>query len=434
MGAPILLLVISIVTAALRPMRPGTSEQVDIAGTSAGQRQVSLAVLPFKNRSGESEQEYFADAVTADLTDGLSRLPIKVIAHSTALTYKEKLIDVRQVGRELNVRYVVDGTVQRSGDDVRVSARLIDASTAANLQTEIIHLDRRDLHRLGDDVAARLAHFFTLELQYAQGDRSIRERRHDPDAVDFLMRANALLARTPGGRDVSEPRRLFREALQRDDTLVYAWIGLAMTYIRLVRFSPTYEQDILEASAAAERAMALDPSSAWSHLAIGWVLLETKRADKALVAFEHAAQLNGNLPLAHASVAGAHIMLGKPENALEPLRKAMRLSPRDPDLPMWQMIAGVAALHLQQNDEAIDWLTKSVTLNPSNPFSRMFLASALALTGRQDEAKAEVAELLRLNPKFTIGRFKAVDPSDLPAFKMQREQIYEGLRRAGAPE
>jgi len=315
-----------------------------------------------------------------------------------------------------------------------VTARLIDAPRAANIWTEAFDIDRRDLSRMREDVTARLARSLNLELVYAEGERSLRERPHDPEAVDLLMRANALWARTPRGRDVSEPRRLFHEALQRDASLARAWVGLALTYIRDVRLSPTHQQDLLEANAAAERAIALDPRWPQSHLVMGWVLFERKRVGQALASFEHAAQINPHDSWAHASVAAANIALGQPENALEPLRKAMRLSPRDPSLSNWQLFMGVACLHLRRDDEAIDWLNKSVALNPNDPFTHMFVASALALSGREAEAKVQLAELLRLKPEFTLGHFKAVEPSDVQAFRAQRERIYQGLRRTGVPE
>jgi TolB-like protein/DNA-binding winged helix-turn-helix (wHTH) protein/Flp pilus assembly protein TadD len=429
-----ILLVALAATAGLWVAQSRIPVQVHNPLVTQSDRGISLVVLPFDNLGGDPEQEYFADAITDDLTNALSQLPGTVIARSTAFTYKGKPIDVRQVGRELGIRYVVEGTVQRAGEDVRVTMRLIDAPTAANIWAESFDVNRRDLARLREDVTARLARFLDVELLYAQDARSLRERPHDPEAVDFLMRANVLWYRTPRGRDVSEPRRLFREALQRDDSLVYAWVGLALTYIRDVRFSASHQQDLLQASGAAERAMALDPGSAVSHLITGWVQYERKRIDLALAAFEHAAQLNRNEPWAHASVAAANVMLGQPENAIEPLRKAMRLSPRDPSLSNWQMFMGAAYLHLQRDADAVEWLNKSVALNPSDPFTHLFLASALALSGREAEAKAERAELLRLKPEFTLSYFKAMEPSDAPAFRAQRERVYEGLRQAEVPE
>jgi adenylate cyclase len=433
-GSTILIVAALIVAGLLsESTRPSIRTQAD---TPVGvfDRRSSIVILPFQNLGGDPEQEYFADAITNDLTNGMSRLPVTLIAGNTAFTYKGKPIDVRQIGRELGVRYVVEGTVRRSGDNVGVTARLIDAPTATNVWAESFEIDRHDLARLRDDVTARLTRVLSVELIYARGARSLRERPHNPEAVDFLMRANALWARTPKGRDVSEPRRLFREALQRDDSLAYAWSGLAMTYLREVRFSPTHQQDLLYAGDAAQRAMVLDPDSAWSHLATGWVLYERKRMDQALAAFEHAAQLDPDLPFAQASVAAANLMRGQSENALEPLRKAMRLSPKDPDLPNWQMFLGAVYLHLGRDREAVDWLTKSMVLNPGDLFTRLFLASALALSGREDEAKVEVAGLLQLKPDFTLSYFKAAELSDAPAFRAQRERIYEGLLRAGVPK
>jgi len=267
----------------------------------------------------------------------------------------------------------------------------------------------------------------------AQAARSFKDQRNDPEAVDFLIRARALWARTPKGRDVSEPRNLFRQAAERNPSLLGAWIGLAMTYIRDIRFSSNRDEDLVHASRAADRAMTIAPRAAWSHLVMGWVLYERKRIQQALASFEHAAQLNDDLPFAHASIAAASIMLGRPEQGLEPLRKAMRLSPRDPDLANWQMFLGAAYLHLQRDDEAVHWLTKSVALSPRDSFTRLFLSSALALTGQPTEAKLELDELLRLKPDFTLSYFKSLELSDNPTFRLQRERIYQGLRQAGLP-
>jgi adenylate cyclase len=435
-GSVVLLVAALIVTAGLWLAWPrGGAQPNDLVVAEPGRGVVSLVILPFKNVGGDPEQEYFVDGITDDLTSSVSLLRgAVVIARNTAFAYKGKPVDVREVGRELGVRYLVEGTVHSSGDQVRVSARLIDAATAANIWTEEFDMDRHDLSRVREDVTARLAHFLNVQLLFAQGERPLRERPHNPEAVDFVMRANALWFRTPRGHDVSEPRRLFREALQRDPSLASAWTGLAMTYVRDVRLSPTHEQDLLQASAAAERAMALDPGWAISHLTLGWVLYERKRVDQALAAFERAAQINPNEPWAHASIAAANIVLGQPENALEPLRKAMRLSPRDPHLSNWQMFMGAASLHLQRYGEALDWLNKSVAANPRDLFTQVFLASALALSGREAEAKVQLAQLLRLKPEFTLSYFKGVQVSEVPRFRAQQERIYEGLRRAGVPE
>src|SRR5262245_40317854 len=198
------------------------------------------------------------------------------------------------------------------------------------------------------------------------------------------MRAWSLWYRTPRG-DVKELQHLFREALRHDESLRDAWIGLAHSYLRNVRFSLTPERDLLEAEAAAERAVTLDPHSSFSHLALGWVRYEQKRMNEAYAAFEYSVKLNPNDPHAQASLGADNVMLARPQNALEPLRRAMILSPRDPTFGVWQMFMGVAHLHLGRDSEAADRLSKSVALNPADPFARLFLASALALSGRQVE-------------------------------------------------
>src|SRR5262245_41542412 len=408
------------------PPREGPTSEVP-------DRRLSLLVVPFVNASGDPALDHLADAITDDLTNVMSRLSGTVIARSAAALYKGSQIDVRQINREFGVFYVVEGTIGAVSAKIRLTARLIDAATARSIRIEVFDLDRNDCENMREDVSARLASFLNIELVTAQAARSFKDRPNDPEAADLLIRARALWARTPKGRDVSEAQNLFRQAAERDPSLLGAWIGLAMTYLRDIRFSCSRDDHLLQASRAAERALTIAPRSAWSHLVAGWVLYERRRMQQALAAFEHAAQLNDDLPFAHASVAAAHIMLGRSEQALEPLRKAMRLSPRDPDLANWQMFLGAAYLHLQRDDEALDWLTKSVALSPRDSFTRVFLVSALALSGRQTEAKLELAELLRLKPDFTLSYFKSVEVSDDPTFRAQRQRIYEGLRRAGLP-
>jgi adenylate cyclase len=211
---------------------------------------------------------------------------------------------------------------------------------------------------------------------------------------------------------MSEPRRLLQEALRRDASLRHAWILLSLTYLHNLRFSPTHAQDLLQANEAAERAMALDPRSWGAHLVMGWVRYQQKRIDAALIEFEHAIQLNPNEGFGYAFIAQAYVALGRAENALEPMRKAMRLNPWDPTLPRWQMLQGVVYLHLQRDVEALDSLKKAVALNPRDLYIRLFLASALNLSGREAKARLELAELLRLQPGFTLGHFKAVEQWD----------------------
>ncbi len=342
-----------------------TSRQNPVA---VPERHLSFVVLPFQSLGADPEHEHLADGITDDLIEGLSRLGGTVIARGTAFTYKGKPIDIRQVGRELGVRYVLDGTVRRSGNDIRVSARLGDAATAANVWTDTFDVDRRELVALREDVTDRLARILDIEVPYAGNTRSIRQRAYnDPEAVDLMVRAKALLLRTQTGQELSEVRALFREALRRDESLAGAWSGLSFTYLRNLRFSVTPGQDLAHAAEAAERAIAVDPRAAIAHVALGSVRFGQKRIDQALAAFEHAAQLDPNEPHAHGGIAAANRALGRPESALEPVQKALRLSPRDPSLPVWQMLLGATYLQLARDAEALHWLNRSVVMDPSNP-------------------------------------------------------------------
>jgi TolB-like protein/tetratricopeptide (TPR) repeat protein len=399
----------------------------------AGDRRPSLVVLPFQHLAGDPEQAYFADGLTEDLTVGLSRIGALVIARRTAFAYKGKTIDAREVGRELGVRYVIDGSVRRSNNLVRVTAELVDASTAANICTESFDIDWRAVTRLRDEVTERLTNFFDVGLVRAESARSLRERPHDPEAWDLMMQARAAYHRALTGGDWSEPRRLFREALQGDESLAGAWIGLSHTYLTNVRFSATRDQDVLQAEESAQRAIALDRGAS-SHLVRGCVRFEQKRSEQALAAFEQALQLNPNLAFGHVMMARLNLVQGRPEYALEEMRKAMRLSPNHPALPYWQMCMGVAYLNVQEDIEALKWLNKSLALNPRLLLTRLYQLSARALCGQEAQAETELTELLHLQPDLTVSRWEALELSQPPAFRAQQKRIYEGLRRAGLRE
>ena len=424
------LLVAGIMWTTMQANAPASRE----SPVAAADRQLAFVVLPFQSLSAEPVHEHLADAITDDLIEGLSRLGGTVIARGTAFTYKDKPIDIRQVGREFGVSYVLEGTVRRFGNDVRVSARLGDAATATNLWTETFDVDRRELAALREDITARLARILGVEVPYAANARSPRQRMDsDPEAVDLMLRAKALLLRTPAGQELSEVRALFGEALRRDESLAGAWSGLSLTYLRNLRFSITPEQDLAHATEAAERAIVLDPRAAIAHVALGSARLGQKRVDQALAAFEHAAQLDPNEPHAQAGIAVAHRALGRPESALAPMQKALRLSPRDPSLPMWQTWLAATHLQLARDAEALHWLNKSAAIDPSDTATRLLLASALALSGRVAEAKLEMAVLLRSRPWLTLNVFQGWEPSNEPAFRARQERIYDGLRLAGLP-
>jgi tetratricopeptide (TPR) repeat protein len=230
-------------------------------------------------------------------------------------------------------------------------------------------------------------------------------------------------------------RRLIEQALRLDDRSAEAWamLGLLLTGSE-VRFSPNREEDLRNAEDAVSRALSLDPRNVTAHAARGTLLYERRRLDEAMIEFQSALAIDRNLSGTQAQLGSTKIVLGRPLESFVHIDAAMRLSPRDPRISMWQMFRGVAHLQLEEDEAALDWLARSVRLNPGGRFGRLFYASALAVAGREDEARVQMAEFRKLAPDFTLARMKQVEPSDEPAFLAQRQRIYEGLRRAGLPE
>ncbi|TYO65040.1 adenylate/guanylate cyclase domain-containing protein [Bradyrhizobium hipponense] len=412
---------------------PGTSNSAAPAEASAPR--LSIVVLPFANLSNDPEQDYFADGLTEDLTTDLSRISGSfVISRNTAFTYKGKPTDAKQVSRELGVRYVLEGSVRRSANQVRVNAQLIDGETGAHLWADRFDYQRGDLFQMQNEITARIARTLSLELVEAEGHRALRQRPNNPNAMDLVMRGTAIMNRTRQGDDLSEARRLFQETIRLDANMAPAWEGLAGTFLFNSRFSPSREEDLRQAGEAIERALTLDPKSALAHHMKATLHYQFGRLEQAVTEYETAISLDRNFANSYGMLGATKVILGQPQEAFEHVQKAIQISPRDSSLSVWQLFVGVANLHLGRDDEAVVWLRKSVDLNPRSSFGHLFLASALALAGQEAAARVEMAEFQRLNPGFTLGRFKAVEPSDRPAFVAQRQRVYEGLRQAGMPE
>jgi TolB-like protein/DNA-binding winged helix-turn-helix (wHTH) protein/tetratricopeptide (TPR) repeat protein len=396
---------------------------------------LSIVVLPVVNLTGDTAHENAADNLTEDLAAALSRMSgTTVIAPRTAFTLKGKPNDVRSVGTELGVRYVLEGFLRRDVDpQLRLTVRLADTSNSAQLWAEHFAAGGGQVE-LRDEVVTRVAGSLGLRLISAEAHRSRRERPDDPDALDLLSRARASLRWAAQGSDLKEAVQLLEDAVRRDPGLAEAWGLLARAYSDEIRFSPTREHDLKRAGEAAERALALAPDSAAANGAKGWLLYNQGRMAQALITFKRATELNPSDVTLLASSGAAHIMLGQADEGIVATERAIRLSPRDPQLPHWQLYHGVADLHMGRNDAAVEWLARSVESNPKSSFSRLFLASAYGAAGRLDEARAQMAKFQELRPGFTLSRFRAIEPSDAPAFKLQRERVYEGLRRAGMPD
>lgn len=400
-------------------------------------QQLSIVVLPFANLGSDPEQEYFADAITNDLTIDMSRIEDSVvIAANTARTYKGRNLDAKQIGRELNVRYILDGSLHRTENRVRVNAHLIDADSGTTIWSDRFDGDWTVSMQLEDEITGRLARRLDLAIIDEESRRAQSERPGNPNAVDLTMRAWAVLNQPYSPEQLIRSRELFEPALRSEPELPKALVGLALTLAIEVnyRWSAAPAEQLARADDAVNRVLRRFPNDAMAHFVKGeiWRARGTNFAS-AISEYEAAIVINPSLAPAYASLGNAKIRAGRAEEAFVPLLTAVRLSPRDPLLSNWYFNICHAYTHLAQDAAAIEWCLRSVALSPFW-ISYVDLASAYAWTRRNAEAWSAVIELRRLMPNYTIDRWVNAGFSDNKVFLAQYQRIIDGLRRAGLPE
>jgi TolB-like protein/Tfp pilus assembly protein PilF len=396
---------------------------------------VSIVVVPFANIGGDPEQEYFVDGVTDSLTTDLSRIRgAFVIGRSTAFTYKSKAGDVKQIGRELNVRYVLEGSVQRGGKRLRVNVQLLEAETASHIWADRFDKPVADLLDMQDEIVTRLANQLRAELIDAEARRA--EQKLNPDSMDPVFQGRAVLIRGYSPDLLAKARGFFTRALELDPGSIDALIGAANVDLNdawSFRFD-----DPRPLMAAAEkklsRALATAPNNPLAHFCMGQVLCATNRAARCVEELERAVAIDPNFAVAHSLMGLARVFIGRAEETKAHVLEALRLSPRDTQITHWCLHAGFAKACLGEYEAAAAWLRKSIDANRNNPWAYFFLVACLAHLGRLDEAREELKSGLAVNPNFTIKRFQAVAESDNPVFFAQRTRVVEGMRLAGAPE
>ena len=396
---------------------------------------LSIVVLPFANLSGDPEQDYFVDGVTESLTTDLSRISGSfVIARNTAFTFKGKAVDVKQVGRELNVRYVLEGSVQRDGKRFRVNVELIDARTGNCLWAERFDKPVANLFDMQDDIVSRLAN--TLRAQLIAAEARCAERTPHPDAMDLEFQGRACLYKGATPEHFIQARGFFERALELDPESIEAMVGLAMVDATVGALFMTDDGTarFAAAEAASIKALSLAPNHALAHLILGGVQMFTKRADQGIREYEQALALDRNLANAHALIGFAKYFLGRGEETETHIQEALRLSPRDTLASRWMLWVGFAKVQLNLDAEAVVWMRRGLDANRNYSVAHFNLAAALARLGALDQARAAVQAGLTLDPNFTIRRFRAIALSDNPAYLAGRERIYEGMRLAGVPE
>jgi TolB-like protein/predicted Zn-dependent protease len=392
-------------------------------------------VLPFASLSGDPAQNYLADVITEGLTGYLSRIrDAFVIARSTALTYKGKSVDARQVGRELGVRYVLEGSEQHSAGRVRVSAQLIDVETGAHLWADRFDADQADLLQMQDDIVTRLARALQIELAAVEAARVSRMR--STDAEGLALRAEAIFLRYGPSRAQSEAAfDLGERALEIEPNNVRALSILVEKYTTRVTGMQSLdrEADIRRAEDLALLALAADANSYHARHAKARTLIAQKRAEEAMIEAERSLRLNPGYIPTYLDLCQANLMLGLPEKTIECAERAMRLSPPDPYLYVFYAQEALSHIMLGQDEPAVACLRRAVANNPDFPTPLAYLAAMLALTGADAEARESLKRYLSLpgaTTRTTAG-WKKMGISDHPTYLALRARINEGLEKAG---
>ncbi len=407
---------------------------LDSAPRTSGPPRLSLVVLPFANLGGGPDQEHFVDGVTESLTTDLSRLAnALVVARNTAFTYKGKSVDAKQIGRDLNVRYILEGSVQHSPSRMRVNVQLIDGVTGNHLWADRFDKPIADLFDMQDEIVSRLTNQLRGELIAVEAQRA--EQEPNPDSMDYYFRGVA--AFNKGRTDNFEQARIFFDkAVELDPTNVDALVGAARVEAVIGAYGMPEERR--EKLAAAERlllkGLSLEPRNHWAHLWLGFVFVMTNRGARGVSEFQRALSLNRNIGAAHAWTGLAKITLGKAEEAEAHVEEAFRVSPSESTGFMWRYIQGLAKLMLDENEEAADYFRRSIDETRNFPLNYFHNAAALIRLGRAEEAEAEIKIGLAMAPAFTVARYRNASESDNPAYLAQRERVAESLRQAGAPE
>jgi adenylate cyclase len=398
-----------------------------------------MVVLPFANLSDDREQQYFADGVTEDLTTDLSQLPgMLVISRNTAFTYKGKTVDAKQIGRELAVRYVLEGSVRRADNQVRINVQLIEAASNAHLWAERFDRATGDLFALQNEITSRIAIALNLALIRMQAARPTA----NPDALDYAFQARSAAAKPASREKYAEAISLYERALALDPRSVEAQSRLAMQLTARVldEMTDTRATDIARSEELIGQALATSPHNPVAHFAKGQLLRVQRKCAEAITEYETVLAHNRNWVGALSQIARCKMFLGSVAEAFPLVEQAIRLSPRDPsDIYSFYELFGRAHLLQSRPDEAIVWFERSRGVaDTAYPFVHSYLAAAYGLKGEIDHAAAELAEARRLGGEgflSSIARLRAGSSYETPSARALVEATYyAGLRKAGVPE
>ena len=390
----------------------------------------SIAVLPFANMSGDPEQEYFADGISEDIITGLSKLRwFFVIARNSSFAYKGKADDVKRVARELSVRYVLEGSVRKGGNRVRITAQLIDASTGSHIWADRYDGDLTDIFALQDEITTKVVAAIEPRLLEAEGIRSQSRSPEDLGAWDMVIQANSLFWRLTKGEGEAAIA-ILRQAVERypDYAPAHSMLAFMMLVSGYVGWSVGEREPLVkQAAALAARAAELDDSDPWAHFALGFVAFTRRSTDDALEQFQRALELNPNFAAAHGYLGLALALGGRSDQAIAHSEQAIRMSPHDPQNAIFNV--GLAAAHYLAGrySEAVGFGRKALQQRDGMTGGHRIYCASLAQAGQIDEARAALTRLKELQPDISIAwieKYVPYTPGPMAKF-------LEGMRKAG---
>ena len=407
---------------------PALPEGVSRAGTLPVPNKPSIAVLPFANMSSDVEQEYFSDGITEDLITDLSKVSgLFVIARNSSFAYKNRSVKVQDIAQDLGVRFVLEGSIRKAGNRVRITAQLIDAANGGHLWAERFDRDLTDIFSMQDEVVEKIVAALAVTLTQNEEQRLHRRGTSNVQAYELWLRARESFSRTTR-EAVEEAKALHRKAIEVDPHFAAPHAGLALAVIS--QYASGWVADPVQALDEAERwarrALELDPQEPVSHMALGNVLLWRREHDAAIAEFHRMTAIDPNFAQGHMATGFGQVYAGQPAGALEAFAVAMRLDPLYPAI----MLHFVAQAHfaLGNYEAAVTLLKERIARNPATDSSRMLLAACYGHLGRIDEARDAWAEMLKVNPDFSLKQRQRVlpykDPGDF-------QRIADGLAKAG---
>ena len=388
----------------------------------------SIAVLPFVNMSDDPKQEFFSDGMTEEIITALSKSPyLFVIARQSTFAYKGKPVRVKQVSEELGVRYVLEGSVRRSGEKIRITAQLIDAMTGYHLWAERYDRDLKEIFALQDEIALKIMKTVHEKLDAGQHTRLLGRGARNLEAFLKAMEAREHFYRATK-QDTALARKLYEEVITLDPDYAFAYVGLAWTHMADLWFGTSKSpiESLGRAIELGQKAIALDESEAMGHASLGYFYTFARQFDKAVSHAERGLDLDPNSPAVLYSSASALAYSGRPEEAIPLLQKAIRLNPFAP--ATFFDTLSVAYRMVGRFDEAVEQAKKAVERDPKNQYTNVGLASSCILAGREEEARAAAAEVLKINPQFSFEQYGKILPFKDRCFV---DRTIDALRKAG---